>query len=283
VNGDGFGDLIVGTPGDDTNFVDSGSATVFSGKDGSIVCTERGEKAGARLGTSVSDAGDVDHDGVDDFIVGAPYVCWSGTDTGYAKVLYFASYGCAALYIATGDSAGDALGTAVSTAGDLNHDGFDDFAVGAPCDDNPATDAGSVLLFSGRVCKASWTNYGDGFPGTNCIPSLTASGNPVICETITLDITNCLGQDTPAIVLVGLAPASIPNPSGGTVLVAPPWVFKPFMLPAAGISLPLPVICDTAFCGLAVYMQALEYDPGAPGPNHDVSSTKGLTLVLGGF
>ncbi|MFO0983095.1 MAG: integrin alpha [Planctomycetota bacterium] len=186
------------------------------------------------------------------------------------------------LYQAQGDSVGDSFGASVSTAGDINHDGFTDFLVGSPCNDRDGKDAGSARVFSGHLYPASWNNYGAGFPGTNCEPSLTAGGAPVICETITLDITNCSGQNTPSLLIAGLAPGVISNPSGGTILVSPPWVLHPFMLPIAGASLPVEVLCDSAFCGLTIYAQALEFDPGAGGPNQDVSSSKGLALVLGG-
>jgi hypothetical protein len=283
VNGDGQDDVIVGAPGDDTLLADSGSATVYSGKTGLELCTEHGKAPGAILGASVSGAGDVNNDGFADFIVGAPFFCGSPTDAGYARVLKLSGSNAVPIYEMTGDDVGSAFGFAVSEGGDVNQDGLDDFLVLAPCDDSAGPLSGSFRLFSGRVCNASWNNYGVGFPGTNGVPTLTASAAPVICVTINLDVSNSLGADTPAAFLLGLTPGNFPNPSGGTVLVSPPWVVRPFKLPAAGISIPFEVLCDTAFCGLAVYMQVLELDPGAGGPKQDVSTTPGLTLVLGGF
>ena len=70
VNGDGRADLIVGASGDDNKGDDSGSARVLSGLDGSTLFTFNGDSAGDRFGSSVSGAGDLNGDGIGDFVVG---------------------------------------------------------------------------------------------------------------------------------------------------------------------------------------------------------------------
>ena len=87
VDGDGFADLIVGAFRDDNNGTDSGSARVLSGFDGSVLHTFDGDSAGDIFGFSVSGAGDVDGDGFDDLIVGAPFDDNNGTDSGSARVI----------------------------------------------------------------------------------------------------------------------------------------------------------------------------------------------------
>ena len=82
VNGDGFADLIVGipTPRSFNNLETDGDALVFSGSDGSLlfnlsanfIFDEYGFFVGDEFGSSVSGVGDVNGDGVDDYIVGAP-------------------------------------------------------------------------------------------------------------------------------------------------------------------------------------------------------------------
>jgi hypothetical protein len=67
------------------------------------------------------------------------------------------------------------------------------------------------------------------------------------------------------------------------VLVAPPWILRPIAIPGAGLSIPFKVLCDSAFCGLTVYTQALELDSGAGGPFQELAATQGLSLVIGGF
>ena len=84
VNNDGYADLIVGANRDDNNGTDSGSARVLSGFDGAVLYTLDGDSASDFFGRSVSGAGDVNGDGIDDFIVGARNGGENGG--GYARV-----------------------------------------------------------------------------------------------------------------------------------------------------------------------------------------------------
>ena len=79
VNGDGYADVIVGAWSSRP-----GAALVFSGKDGKLLYRFTGDAARDRFGFTVSGAGDVNRDGVADFIVGA--VQARGRGPGYAKV-----------------------------------------------------------------------------------------------------------------------------------------------------------------------------------------------------
>lgn len=97
-----------------------------------------GAQAGAETGSS-ADAGDVNGDGYDDLIVGAPLadVATGGpplTDAGQALVYYGSAGGLAATADLTlnGVTAGEHFGHAVAGIGDVNGDGFADVAVSAP-------------------------------------------------------------------------------------------------------------------------------------------------------
>jgi YD repeat-containing protein len=146
VNNDGYDDLIVGA------FLagaDHGQAYVFSGQDGSLLYTFTGEADGDEFGWSVSEAGDVNNDGYDDVIVGAPQNDAGGGNAG--RVYVYSGQNGALLHTFTGQTTGsERLGWSVSGAGDVNNDGFDDVIVGAPQNDAGANNAGRAYLYSGQ-------------------------------------------------------------------------------------------------------------------------------------
>lgn len=124
---------------------------------------------------------------------------------------------------------------------------------------------------------ASWSVYGAGHPGTLCTPSLSVSANPELGTTITLTADNCRGIATGAGLAIGFSPASLPF-AGGTLLVSPPMTLLVMGVPQAGLSLSGPLPCEPTFCGVCVYLQLLQLDPGA---SNNYSMTNGLELCLG--
>jgi hypothetical protein len=124
---------------------------------------------------------------------------------------------------------------------------------------------------------ASWSNYGDGFPGTLATPTLTASAAPVFGSTITLDVGSSSDVPTLGLLLIGFAPTSIPTSAGGTVLVDFALTL-PFTLPPTGASFVETIPYDDWLYGQSAYLQALEIDPGAL---KRIAFTPGLELVLG--
>lgn len=78
--------MIVGFRGDDTNGVNSGRATLFSGIDGSEILSVYGDDPGDWLGTSVDVVGDLDGDNLPDFIVGAFGTQQAFSNIGRARV-----------------------------------------------------------------------------------------------------------------------------------------------------------------------------------------------------
>ncbi|MDP6942442.1 MAG: integrin alpha [Planctomycetota bacterium] len=118
-----------------------------------------GTNAHDYLGTSVASNVDVNNDGYMDIIAGAPNADINGNDSG--EVLVFSGIDGSIIYRLAGDSASDYFGQAVAGLGDLNGDGFDDFAVGAYLDDKNGTDSGSVFVYSGIDGSVITEKYGD--------------------------------------------------------------------------------------------------------------------------
>ena len=133
--------------------VDLNTVRVFSGATGQELW-RRG--AGQREGT-VSGGIDANGDGFDDFLVGAPVV---NSDTG--RVHLVSGRDGALLFEVLGTAPGDKLGAGVVGAGDLDGDGYGDFAAGLPGFDGAAgLDTGAVRAYSGRTGAVISTLEGD--------------------------------------------------------------------------------------------------------------------------
>ena len=152
VNNDGFVDLIVGAPGNDSDGNNAGRAYVFSGLNGDTLYIFTGEAAGDNFGISVASAGDVNNDNYDDLIVGARFNDAGGNNAGRAYV--FSGQTGVTLNVFTGEAANDAFGHSVASAGDVNSDGFDDLIVGARSNDAGGPGAGRAYVYLGApfVC-----------------------------------------------------------------------------------------------------------------------------------
>src|SRR5690242_13905111 len=87
VNNDGIPDFAAGADGDDNTGSSSGSVRVWSGANGAALYTFNGVDADDLFGTSVAGAGDVNNDGFDDVLVGAPGSEAGGVASGMVRVL----------------------------------------------------------------------------------------------------------------------------------------------------------------------------------------------------
>jgi len=128
---DGTEELLVGSreasPAGRTN---AGSVYVYSGKTGGLLKRLDGTSARDRFGTSVDRAGDVNRDGVADFVVGARFALnAAGVSTGAAYVYSGGSFSLLAKI--DGEGQDDWFAASVSWAGDSNGDGYDEILIGA--------------------------------------------------------------------------------------------------------------------------------------------------------
>jgi hypothetical protein len=154
VNGDGYADVIVGAFTDDSAaFGDAGSATVFSGRDGTVLFRYEGTALSQFAGFSVSGAGDADGDGWDDVLVGVVGDSAGGFLAGTALVLSYdptapGNYQVVRRYDAP--TLGDLQGASVACAGDVDGDFVQDHIVGAIFGDTATgQNAGVARVYSG--------------------------------------------------------------------------------------------------------------------------------------
>src|SRR5262245_18952650 len=136
VNGDGYGDVVVGGERYDNGQTDEGAAFVFLGSPSGIVfgglasahALLEGDQPGARMGFSVASAGDVNGDGYSDVIVGALEYDNPESNEGGAFVFLGGASGLANGSPATAharlesNQAAASIGSSVASAGDVNGD-----------------------------------------------------------------------------------------------------------------------------------------------------------------
>jgi hypothetical protein len=140
VDADAVNDLVVAS-----RFGASGRGYVrwISGSRGTLVRELTGAVAGDEFGAAVASIEDADGDCVMDLLVGAPGASGSGA----AYVVSGASGSILRTFLGSG--AGDRFGASVCGLGDVNGDGHEDYAIGAPLDDDTGADCGSATVFSG--------------------------------------------------------------------------------------------------------------------------------------
>ena len=140
VNGDGFGDVIVTANGYDAEQTNEGAAFVYHGGPTGLTAAwavHPTDQAYANFGRSASTAGDVNRDGYSDVIVGASWYDSGATDDDRDRGAAYVYHGGAAglsstsAWTVVGDRREAEFGISVSTAGDVNGDGYSDAIVGA--------------------------------------------------------------------------------------------------------------------------------------------------------
>jgi hypothetical protein len=150
VNGDGYGDILVGAPTASFSHVHAGRVYMFSGKDGTILWTRDGLGEEDRLGGGLGKIGRLDGDAAPDVVVGA----WGGGNShGGQAYVYSGRTGAMLLTLdpfAHGTGATFSLFFA-SGPGDVNRDGTPDIYIGDYDDKRGGgVGTGRGYVFSGR-------------------------------------------------------------------------------------------------------------------------------------
>ena len=177
VNGDGFDDILVGAYNTDPHGFGSGKSFVVyghsalaptlelsatNGKNGFFV---NGIARGDKSGKGVSGAGDVNGDGFDDILIGAPGPLTDGNGWGQCFVVYGGAGVPKSIDLSELDGKRGfgvkgrthSLGESVASAGDVNGDGFDDLLLASPPGDS----------FTGDDWGQTYVIYGgSAVPGT---------------------------------------------------------------------------------------------------------------------
>ena len=177
-NGDGYDDLIIGADWADPNAqsyagasyivfggpgVGAAGSLTLSGLTGANGFVCNGVDANDRSGVSVSSAGDVNGDGIDDIIIGAQladpggqsgagesYVVF-GKSTGFTASLNLSTLNGTTGFVINGIDASDYSGRAVASAGDVNGDGYGDLLIGAyRADPSGQSSAGESYIVFGK-------------------------------------------------------------------------------------------------------------------------------------
>lgn len=259
LNGDGFDDLVAGSPGathsDRENagvsavifgrsdaFPPTAELSVFNGTNGFLIA---GGQENDYAGISVSAAGDVNGDGFNDLIVGAEgvdvgtrenagtsYVIFGRSD-GFSQLLDLSDFDMTDGVRINGIAQSDSVGASVSSAGDINGDGFDDLIIDA--------------TYSAAGVGQSYVLFGDDFTGLGQMDMTPPPGDILV---------GGLGNDT----LIGNGGANVLSGGrGNDTLVISDFDFirlaggngvDTLRLDAVGVELDLTNISDNRITGI---------------------------------
>ncbi|MCF2494591.1 FG-GAP-like repeat-containing protein [Dyadobacter chenhuakuii] len=161
VNGDGYGDVIIGAEAFDNSLFNEGAAFVYHGSKNGIISQYHirmeSDQETAYMGYSVASAGDVNGDGYSDVLIGIPWYTNGQIREGVAYLHYGSANGLTDLnkVLLESDQDESQFGWSVSGAGDVNGDGFEDIIIGSPTE----VSKDRVHIYYGSVTGVSPANH----------------------------------------------------------------------------------------------------------------------------
>ena len=156
VNGDGHSDLIVGAPGNSAAGQGAGRVYVFSGKDGSVLMTLDGERAGDAFGSSVAGYASRRQSFL---IAGAP----NAGSKKAGRVYVYAGVTNKPKFIIEADETGAQLGAMfLSVVGDINRDKVPDIYASDFSNAAKGNATGRIYVHSGADGRRLLTLTGEG-------------------------------------------------------------------------------------------------------------------------
>ena len=161
INGDGYADVIIGAPGNNTAGQGAGRAYVYSGKDGSVLLTLDGERAGDGFGSAVAGYKDKRNAFL---IVGAP----NAGPKNNGRVYVYAGLTSKTKFTIEADDTGAQLGAMfLSVVGDVNGDKTPDIYASDFSNNAKGTSTGRIYVVSGadgrRLLTLTGEAANDGF------------------------------------------------------------------------------------------------------------------------
>jgi hypothetical protein len=167
---DGFGDVLVGAPGNNAGGEGAGRAYVYSGKDGKVLLTLTGERAGDAFGSTVAGYSDTSRSFL---MVGAP----GAGPAHHGRVYVYGGLAASPEFVFEADETGAALGQMfLSVPGDMDGDGVPDLYASDWSNRAKGPSTGRVYVHSGKDGHRFLTLTGEG-PGEGFGTSPSPAGD----------------------------------------------------------------------------------------------------------
>lgn len=176
IDRDGFGDVVIGAPGNDAAGDGAGRAYVYSGKDGHSILTLTGERAGDAFGSAVAGYADAKSMLL---LVGAPGAGAKNRGRTYVYDRYTDVYHARTTpkFVIEADETGSALGAMfLSVPGDVDRDGVPDAYASDFSNSAKGPSTGRVVVHSGKDGRRLLTLTGD-TPGEGFGTSPSVAGD----------------------------------------------------------------------------------------------------------